>query len=63
MELGVPFKLSIYRRLFLSQKERITSNRRDYLEDEHIKNSPAKYLIDFYLDYIRAKTDKKKRKI
>ena len=61
--LGVP---AIYVKLLFNPhyRERHLQGREyismlDYLEKENVKNSRAKYLIDFYLEYIRNKEDKK----
>ena len=46
-----------YRIKFLQGIETISML--DYLEKEKVKNSHAKYLVDFYLEYIKTKETKK----
>ena len=46
-----------YRERHLQGREYMSMQ--DYLEKDNVKYSWAKYLIDFYLEYIRNKEDKK----
>lgn len=58
-KLGIPFKEVKYRRLFRPNMEQTTLSMKDYLEDEDIRDSHSKYLVDFYLEYIKTKESKK----
>jgi len=58
-ELGIPFIERKYRRLFLPSAKQTTLSMKDYLESEDIRDSHAKYLVDFYLEYLKIKNDKK----
>lgn len=58
-KLGIPFKEVKYKRLFRPDMEQTTLSMKDYLENEDIRNSHAKYLVDFYLEYFKIKDDKK----
>lgn len=46
-----------HRTRFLNGKEYMSMQ--DYLEKENVKNSHSKYLVDFYLEYIKTKEAKK----
>lgn len=67
--LGIPFLRSRFRSLFNSQYRTQFFHGAevlpmlDYLEDERIKNSHAKYLVNFYLEYIRTKAQKNEEAI
>lgn len=58
-KLGIPFREREYRRLFLPSSKQTTLSMKDYLESEDIRNSRAKYLVDFYLEYLKNKDNKK----
>ena len=57
--LGIPFVRRIYRWLFQTNIDRSNLTMKDYLKDDEIRNSQAKHLVDFYLDYIKSKESKK----
>ncbi len=58
-DLGIPFREIKYKRLFRPSSKQTTLSMKDYLESEDIRNSSAKYLVDFYLEYLKIKDDKK----
>ena len=58
-KLGIPFIRRVYRMFFQSNIDRSNLTMRDYLNTYDVRNSHAKYLVDFYLEYIKNKEDKK----
>lgn len=58
-KLGIPFVRRVYRMFFQSNIDRSNLTMIDYLKDYDIRNGHAKYLVDFYLEYIKIKEDKK----
>ena len=58
-KLGIPFIRRVYRGLFRSNIDKSNLTMKDYLNDYDVRNSHSKYLVDFYLEYIKIKEDKK----
>ncbi len=58
-KLGIPFVKRAYRGFFRSNIDRSNLTMKDYLNTYDVRNCHAKYLVDFYLEYIKIKEDKK----
>ena len=59
LKLGIPFIERVYNRFVQSNIDKSNLTMIDYMKDYDIRNGRAKYLVDFYLEYIKTKEDKK----